>query len=155
MSAPVGVTNGCTGKCCALFTLTRPVQDLSEAELATIEDGEQICGMVEKLSLDEARDRAERFDLLDFAFDDADNTYYRCTHWDEETMRCGIYADRPAVCRRYPYGRGCSHDPDCTCFGELHAVDKAEVELEAMRSLFRTRPLAAFPRPPAVVGPTS
>lgn len=31
---------------------------------------------------------------------------YRCSHFDQETRRCGIYEDRPQPCRDYPrYGQ--------------------------------------------------
>jgi len=30
------------------------------------------------------------------------NLLFRCPHWIESTRRCGVYADRPTVCRQFP-----------------------------------------------------
>ena len=32
-----------------------------------------------------------------------------CTFFDQDERRCTIYAARPAVCRKYPYGNKCGY----------------------------------------------
>lgn len=34
--------------------------------------------------------------------------FYTCSHFDERTRKCMAYADRPDMCRSYPYDHECA-----------------------------------------------
>lgn len=38
---------------------------------------------------------------------------FDCPHYERATGNCGVYDDRPPVCRDYPHGRPCT-TPGCT-----------------------------------------
>ncbi|MGH9094153.1 MAG: YkgJ family cysteine cluster protein [Acidimicrobiales bacterium] len=41
--------------------------------------------------------------VIDGQYQAGYSSYYRCVHFDRDTRRCGAHADRPPVCRGYPY----------------------------------------------------
>lgn len=111
----------CPGTCCAAFrlpyTLTELRRGVNPDTGDALYEAEQIASMVIRLSPKEARERSVAFggDGSGFPWSDR-NRHFTCRHWDEETRLCGIYPDRPDMCRRYPYGRPCQHG--CSCLGE-------------------------------------
>lgn len=73
--------------------------------------------MLIPLTPKEARERNQRFgDTGDpsshFPWSDRGHNF-TCRHWDESTRLCGIYEDRPKMCRRFPYGKKCPFG--CSC----------------------------------------
>lgn len=123
---PEPVTNGCTGLCCAAFALPHTIRDLkARARQRAIVDsegdpaeGDKIADMVIPLTPKEARERNRRFGGdAEFSWSNR-GRHFTCRHWDEETRLCGIYDDRPSMCRGFPYERedGCPFG--CGCKGE-------------------------------------
>lgn len=114
----------CTGKCCAMFVYSCSKEELL-AHPDEHRDGQQIGDMLQPLTLVEALERAERFDFdtstwtalakdtLEGRLQAQPPALYTCKHWDEDTRLCGIYEDRPAMCRAFPYGKPCEHG--CAC----------------------------------------
>ena len=79
-------------------------------------DGDLIGFMLRPLSDEELWARRERYGLS--LPREESEVYYRCVYWDEETRLCGAYANRPDMCRDYPYpltrgDAGCEHGCDC------------------------------------------
>lgn len=116
----------CTGKCCAVFNYPTPPDELRArwAKRPTTDrrcyDDLLIASMLIELSPIDALARAEKFDITPpegYTLETwAENTpaMYTCRHWDEDTRLCGIYEDRPKMCRDYPYDNPCQHDCNCT-----------------------------------------
>lgn len=98
---------GCTGACCSVFALTH-VPDLV-ARPEAIVDGEQILDMIVPLAPDQARDRFASLGYGDLPGGIAEDHPHTCRHWSGQTRLCGIYATRPAMCSRFPYGRPCPY----------------------------------------------
>ncbi len=69
---------GCTGNCCAAFSLDEDVQ-------------------LEIMNGQEADDQTIRVMLIPLG-----DGNFTCRHWNPETKLCGIYATRPAMCRTFP-----------------------------------------------------
>lgn len=84
------------------------------------EDGDLIAFMCRPLTREQVLERRDRFGLTGEPV--TDRQHYMCIYWDEDTRRCGIYEQRPQLCRGYPgYGSGgpehvCEHG--CDCIGE-------------------------------------
>jgi Fe-S-cluster containining protein len=100
---------GCSGACCAAFPLSS-----SRAKLwidQDVPDGLDILAMIVPLTLDELVERAQRFGIAGEPCD-PEREHFRCVHWDEQTRLCGNYANRPEMCRAYPYGKPCEHGCD-------------------------------------------
>lgn len=107
------VENGCSGLCCAAFSLPERPEKLPEI---AGDEGEQIAAMVIPLTAAEARERYEAFGGTDPEQFPADGTlFFTCRNWDEVTRLCAIYETRPDMCRKFPYGNGCPHG--CPCKG--------------------------------------
>lgn len=107
--------NGCSGACCAAFfirhtiTVLRAGVDPDNGNV--LDEAEQIAGMVIPLTPKQARERLEAVgsaNAVNVRWADRGH-HFTCRHWDASSGRCGIYADRPEMCRGYPYGRGCEH----------------------------------------------
>lgn len=100
----------CPGSCCAVFWLPRDVPD-------TVADAAFIRDMRIELTPEQAAERWEKFIgplppkpmNPSVTVNTTGRATYTCRHWDEETRLCGVYDQRPMLCRDYPYGRGCSH----------------------------------------------
>lgn len=101
----------CTGDCCVAFPIGRSRADLWIDQ--NIEDGLDILAMLVPLTIQEARERRERFGLP--APTDETREYFRCVHWDDGTRLCTNYDARPSMCRWYPYGRECEFGCGCDC----------------------------------------
>lgn len=99
----------CSGKCCAVFTYSTPLEKLRENP-EKYRDGKFLADMLIELTPEEAMARAERFDI---PMAPPTKPVYTCRHWDEETRLCGVYEERPRMCRDYPYARACDHDECC------------------------------------------
>lgn len=104
----------CTGKCCEMFVLTgigeTPDEICEYLRIRSI-DGPAIAAMLVPLH------KIERgAQLPDGSI--AQETpvgggwVFTCAHFDAQGRTCGIYAQRPNMCRDYPYGRACGHS-DC------------------------------------------
>jgi Fe-S-cluster containining protein len=102
---------GCTGACCAVFIYPDPA-DIER--FARMEDGAFIADMLIPLDLVSAAERMEKFGFSYWAdqslFDwDGRNLsgdgrrLMTCKHWDQESGLCGVYDNRPMMCREYPY----------------------------------------------------
>lgn len=100
----------CTGVCCAAFTWPRTISEVRKRERLML-DGATIAGMLVPLTPKEAKERHVAFGGTQperFVWKRRGH-YFTCRHWDEETRLCGIYDQRPAMCREYPYGKECDH----------------------------------------------
>ena len=85
-------------------------------------DGDQIADMVIPLSLDEANDRLDRFGSGRQYGPESEGHVYTCRHFDEETRLCTIYAQRPEMCRDYPYAGECEYE--CGCRSTADVIGK-------------------------------
>jgi Fe-S-cluster containining protein len=91
----------CTGHCCRRFPLSATLAHVHElAADPGQHEARQLVDML--IPLGTAPDRAGK-----------DREYFTCRHHDAVTGDCGIYADRPRMCRDYPYGNACEHS-ECT-----------------------------------------
>lgn len=85
----------------------------------SIEEAAQMSAMLEPITVEEAN--ARQLDLvrggLTLFTPEDEGHLFKCHNWDEETRMCGIYEDRPPMCRTFPYGEPCRYG--CTCFGEV------------------------------------
>lgn len=82
--------NGCIRLCCADFTLSHDYPTLVD-ELAR--------GVVDDHDI---KQREVVVPMLIPLPDQGDGMYhYTCRHWDTVTGECGIYQDRPEICREY------------------------------------------------------
>ena len=125
--------SACTGKCCAVFNYPTPPDLLrlrSEGREGFWADQDRfLVDMLVELTPDEAVARAERFEVTPpVGFDlrqwaEAAPSY-TCRHWDEETRLCGVYEDRPEMCREYPYAGRCQHDCECSFTMPTHIRTK-------------------------------
>jgi Fe-S-cluster containining protein len=113
------VTEGpvtCGGNCCAVFTLS----DQAQAKLADpdvpIQDERQIRAMIVPLSYVRARLRLWRLGMTRRSplHRGMRGTLFTCRFWDRKTRRCRIYANRPRMCVKYPYGEACDSSATCT-----------------------------------------
>lgn len=137
-------TNACTGKCCVVFNYSCGIPTLQRRADYGDAESQFLVDMLIELSPDEAYERATRFDIAprNEALDLRDwcdrAPVYTCRHWDEETGLCGVYEDRPRMCRDFPYGRRCDYDCNCSFIADpdvfnsyaaasvRRAVEKAE-----------------------------
>jgi len=113
--------NGCTGLCCAAFRVPHTMGELramqagrrpSRVQLAEVD---QLIDMLIPLTPKQASERHVQFGGVDrrrFRWSDRGHQF-TCRHWDEETRLCGIYEDRPDMCRNFPYGKSCPFG--CSC----------------------------------------
>jgi Fe-S-cluster containining protein len=78
-----------------------------------VADAEYITDMLIPLTYDEAQARYARLgygESLPWSREDIDGDdqlLFTCKHWDEDARLCDDYANRPRMCRDYPYGRSC------------------------------------------------
>lgn len=113
-------TNACTGKCCAVFNYSVGVPTLQRRADYGDDEAAFLVDMLIELSPDEAFERATRHDIkprsetVDLREWIDKGPVYTCRHWDEETKLCGVYEDRPKMCRDFPYAEKCSYDCNCT-----------------------------------------
>ena len=110
---PVKLESSCNGRCCAVFTLSMPLADLT-ADPDAFADGPYMLDMLIPLNGVQAREREARFDVLESA---PDTERFTCRHWDDGTRLCTAYESRPGMCRDYPqgacqHGCGCVREPD-------------------------------------------
>lgn len=112
MTAP----NGCRGDCCVAFYVPTHKDDLASTPTADF-DVATMKDMLIPLTRRQVRDRRAKFGVKHTPMSpDAEGYLYKCRHWDEDTRLCKIYAQRPKMCRDFPYekpcGYGCSHRPE-------------------------------------------
>lgn len=112
----------CTGHCCRAFYLA---QDVSRYAAEGDEQAVFIVGMRRTLLPGSWVPRGEvrSGKLLQ---EEEVGTYYTCTHV-QPNGDCGIYATRPDMCAKYPYGKRCTY-PGCT-WDEALALPEQEVTL--------------------------
>ena len=103
----------CDGRCCAVFPLRKEAIEQIETDVSAIRDGAFIRDMLIPLTRRQAVARARRFGFTLPWRVGRTHRYFTCRHWDEGTRRCTVYADRPAMCRDYPYDHGCDHADCC------------------------------------------
>lgn len=110
----------CRGDCCVAFRVPYTPDELAHGDVGSqdADEARVMAGMLVPLTVDQANQRA-----LDFVegvvptFDRADEGHlYMCSNWNEETRLCEIYAERPLMCRTFPYGAACRYG--CSCVGE-------------------------------------
>lgn len=106
----------CDGRCCAVFPLHKDIPDALDENVDRWKDGAFIRDMLIPLTRRQAVARARRFGYELPWTRLTGHRYFTCRHWDEETGLCAVYAERPAMCRDYPYGRPCDH-ADCCHLG--------------------------------------
>ena len=79
-----------------------------------IEDIDKIAEMVVLLTPEEIDERAKKYGLT-YAKDIEPETLgkiYTCKYWDEGTMLCKNYENRPSMCRKFPYEEPCPYGCD-------------------------------------------
>jgi Fe-S-cluster containining protein len=110
--------SGCDGACCVAFVLSSQGDEMMDGirPAHTVLDGEKVLDMLTEITPRQARYRRGKFGV-GFPAGGDKQRWYRCRHWNERTRLCGIYEERPQMCRDYPgYGEGgkCSFGCDCT-----------------------------------------
>jgi Fe-S-cluster containining protein len=123
-------SNGCSGTCCAAFRLDYTLTEMRRAPVDSAggvplgdkwidpSERDQLVDMLVPLTPKEARERNQKFggnenDKTHWPWSDRGHQF-TCRHWDEDTRLCGIYEDRPMMCREFPYGKPCSFGCSCT-----------------------------------------
>lgn len=99
--------NRCTGHCCKAFTLPISPDEL-KAKAGVYRDGHIIADMAVYLG-------TGTHDLKTGEFVKQENSgwhVYGCRHL-QGNGDCGIYENRPFMCRDYPYGHPCKFE-NCT-----------------------------------------
>lgn len=107
----------CGGHCCRAFFLPFSPEELKEKQ-DQLEDGPQIVAMVRHLGQFKTPpiNRAHPVEQ-----DHGGGHWYTCANLTEEGL-CGIYEDRPRMCRGYPYGASCNYakcEAACRAEGRL------------------------------------
>lgn len=100
--------NGCVGDCCVAFTLPKEPTDPIVIDMVIPITQMEAIARHQRMGNRKVIDKSQSLDT---------SKWYKCRHWDEETRLCGIYEDRPKMCRDYPYDKGCvscdfTSDPD-------------------------------------------
>ncbi|HYQ12165.1 MAG TPA: YkgJ family cysteine cluster protein [Solirubrobacterales bacterium] len=109
-------SNGCSGLCCAAFRIPETRASLRAAGKHGDEERAQIAEMVIPLTPKEANERnAALGGDAPYRWARDRGRVFTCKHWDEETRLCGIYEDRPDMCRKFPYDKPCCFG--CSCKG--------------------------------------
>lgn len=117
----------CNGGCCAIFPMPKGAIENLELGGNGERDSPFILDMLVPLTKRQAVARAKRFGLVETVrrWFSGDETWeggktfteaydlYTCRHWDEDTRLCTAYANRPDMCREYPYERECDHADCC------------------------------------------
>lgn len=90
----------CTGHCCENFWLPVSPMELSfQAKLASIGKSKW--------------DQSDILKVKDMAIfirkDPKKGNRYTCKYLDKETGDCKNYANRPTMCKAYPYGKPCTY----------------------------------------------
>ena len=98
---------GCTGACCAVFYLPLTPAEFTPPRASHFRDGQQIRAMVLPLTLDAAAQRSADFGNGESFADATEGKQYTCRLFDTRTRKCLDYANRPAMCRDYPYRKAC------------------------------------------------
>lgn len=128
----------CEGKCCSVFTYTSTPEQLRIEPWRGTQsqrDNLYVADMLIPLTAEEAKERSLRFDVS--GAEDRDYSklqWYTCRHWDESTMLCTAYEDRPPMCREFPYGKPCDHG----CAYEIELDLLAIIERREMENGFIT-----------------
>lgn len=108
--------NRCTGHCCQTFNLPYSPEHLRAFRFWSMSgQHRQVAGMamyVGKAS-DLARARPSAHTSAGCLGVGGGEHYYTCRNYDWESGNCGIYEQRPDMCRDYPYGGRCRY-PGCT-----------------------------------------
>jgi len=117
------VTGVCDGRCCAVFPLAAKGYKQLQAHPETFVGGPFMLDMIVVLTPDEATARKARFGLVVPEGHTWESNVHTCRHWDEATGLCGVYDQRPLMCRAYPYGRACVF---CGWNGEPHEASRPE-----------------------------
>ena len=113
------MTCRCTGHCCRVFVLPYAPDEIWDKQ-DTLRDGRIIADMVIYLGYEPHRDIFIRHGLTPHKYyDDDPRHWYTCRHYKDGD--CTIYAQRPTMCRAFPYGKDCEYS-DCT------AVDIPEMK---------------------------
>lgn len=102
----------CTGHCCRRFPLSQSYAEVKEAAEKVkagghdrFQDSVFVADMLVPLGLQVANGSGEM------------REFFTCRHLDASTGDCGVYEQRPTLCREHPfYGRseGTCHTPGCT-----------------------------------------
>jgi Fe-S-cluster containining protein len=104
-----GTIKGCDGSCCAAFVLQGSTYRQFRRRAHRVRDGETIANMIIPISPKVANERLEAAGSDERVTWKYRGMHFTCKHWDPETKLCGIYEDRPSMCRDYPYEKPCVH----------------------------------------------
>lgn len=72
-------------------------------EPENVPDGHFIREMLVEITPAEAQEKHWGWGLVGWN-PDPGGRYFTCKHWDEQTRLCGVYEDRPKMCRDHPCG---------------------------------------------------
>ncbi len=107
----------CTGECCEAFAITcGKTLDAIDFYLRSVaEDGAFIADMLIPLYALVAGTTMPSGELVtpEHAKGGAIGWVFTCKHFDREQRLCSVYADRPLMCRDFPYGKPCEHHERC------------------------------------------
>lgn len=128
------MTDRCTGACCEHFVITgigRTVEEIQRyLRERNVLDGPFTADML--VPLHQALPGAPAPNGEPFAMEPPGGGWvFTCRHFDVQARACTVYAQRPHMCREFPYGRPCSHGDRCTwAAGRAGAWPPADVWYE-------------------------
>lgn len=108
----------CTGHCCRMFPLPYDLETIQQKQ-TVLQDGAFIADML--VPLPREPELGGRPPQLYW--------WFTCRHLTDRGD-CGVYEERPEMCRGYPYGGRCVN-PGCTASpgsGEPHATISVDVD---------------------------
>lgn len=108
-TAPNELTR-CTGECCKAFPISGGISLDELRELCATKnfiDGDVLLDMLIPLGVHVVPPGRHPKSLPLAASENRAQHFFTCRHFDGKN--CGIYENRPDMCKRYPYGDPCEH----------------------------------------------
>ncbi|MDP9065949.1 MAG: YkgJ family cysteine cluster protein [Pseudomonadota bacterium] len=103
MNTPRFDCEKCPGFCCSHARI-----EVTDADIRRLA---KHFGVSERIARDRHTYRYRSGDVDERILRHHNDTVYKsvCRLFDRETRKCTVYAARPTVCRRYPYGNACGY----------------------------------------------
>jgi Fe-S-cluster containining protein len=111
----------CTGKCCRKFTMSASYERIQQM----YQDWKKYGGGNSRVPMNDVHIVAlmlvplgeDTHDIDGVPFVHGPQMMYTCKHFDKDKGDCTIYAERPQMCREYPYLSHCRYE-GCTYVAE-------------------------------------
>ncbi|MFI5230753.1 MAG: YkgJ family cysteine cluster protein [Gemmatimonadales bacterium] len=98
-------SHSCGGVCCRDFVMSHSPERIGELYLAAV------ARIVAFEDTEDDWDKVFTVEMLVRIDDESDENgpRYSCVHFRADVGLCGVYDERPWMCRSYPNGRPCYH----------------------------------------------